>query len=173
MKGGVHVDAWCTLCTICQDFKQNSAAVIAYLWTKSRCVTNDNNDNKLRVIGVPCSFYILHELVKSEIVGLEIWWLLFYYVWCQKFEPRHGMVAIFFWFYSKPDSIVILHFDLKKDFLLFWRHNWVYPTNIPVWAFSCKRPCIVGIYMQYVQFFQQIFVDSGWEFPSINSVWYG
>lgn len=29
------------------------------------------------------------------------------------------MVAIFFWFYSKPDSIVILDFELKKDFLLF------------------------------------------------------
>jgi len=76
----------------------------------------------------------------------------------------------FFWFYAKPDSIVILHFELKKDFLLFWRHNWVHPTNIPVWAVPCKRHSIVGIYIQYVQFFQQIFVDSGWEFPSINSM---
>lgn len=46
----------------------------------------------------------------------------------------------------------------------------MHPTNIPVWAVPCKRHSIVGIYIQYVQFFQQIFVDSGWEFPSINSM---
>ena len=92
-------------------FQTNSAAVIAYLGTKSRFVTNDN---KLRVVGVPCSFYILHELVKSEIVGLEL--LRMMVLTCKVLTETSNGCHIFFWFYAKPDSIVILHFELKKDF---------------------------------------------------------
>lgn len=68
-KGGVHVDAWCTLCTICQDFKQTVL--------QSLLILEPRVDLSPMTISWGSSvFHVLFTYFmnssKSEIVGLEL-----------------------------------------------------------------------------------------------------
>lgn len=109
-------------------FQTNSAAVIAYLGTKSRFVTNDN---KLRVVGVPCSFYILHELVKSEIVGLEF--LCMMVLTCKVLTATSNGCHIFF---DSMPNLTALSFYTSNSKRIFYCSEGTIECTLPTYLYG-------------------------------------